>query len=99
LTEHFHYCVDDGVVLGGHVGLASDRSDSRHDELLLDRLRGRWNAWCWVSGDPGPPALSAPILHDLPENRELADVIGIVVDDEYRLPQDRLPVTMRDLRV
>src|SRR5215471_19724764 len=42
---------------------------------------------------------SRPVVHDLPEDAELADVIGGVIDDEHRLPQNRLTVAVRDAGV
>src|SRR5215831_12480493 len=42
---------------------------------------------------------SRPVVHDLPEDAELADVIGSVIDDEHRLAQNRLAVAVRDAGV
>jgi hypothetical protein len=42
LTEHLQHTVDNVVVLGSHVGLASDGGDSWHDDSLLER-RGNAN--------------------------------------------------------
>ena len=40
------------------------------------------------AGRPGP--------HDLTEDRELADVVGVVVADQAHLAEDRVPRRVRD---
>ena len=46
LPEHLQHTVDNVVVLGGYVGLASDGGNSWHDDSLLSYENGKFARYC-----------------------------------------------------